>query len=88
SIVLFMISIVLLLISGLRSRIENGPDKALGMSNVDTGGIVFIGPIPIVFGSGELRKRFPRWWLLLLVGIVIFLLMNLFFLMFYFLSDP
>ncbi|MGA1793901.1 MAG: DUF131 domain-containing protein [Thermoplasmatota archaeon] len=33
------------------------------------GGIVFIGPVPIVIGDKRTRSRFPRWWVLLLVGI-------------------
>ncbi|MGA1819582.1 MAG: DUF131 domain-containing protein [Thermoplasmatota archaeon] len=33
------------------------------------GGLIFIGPIPIVLGDRRTRSRFPSWWVLLLVGI-------------------
>lgn len=38
---------------------------SLGQGNVSTGGVVFIGPVPIVFGSG------PGGWSLALTSVVI-----------------
>jgi uncharacterized protein (TIGR00304 family) len=47
----------------------------------DWGGIVFIGPVPIVFGNSSTRKRFPRWRYLLLIGIIFTVAIYLFLLM-------
>jgi uncharacterized membrane protein len=39
------------------------------------GGVVFLGPIPVVFGDRETRSKFPKWYRLLLIGIAVFLLL-------------
>jgi len=38
----------------------------------DYGGLVLIGPIPIVFGSWKFLRRF--WWILSLIGIILLIL--------------
>ena len=39
------------------------------------GGVIFLGPIPIIFGDRETRSKFPKWSRLLLIGIAGFLLL-------------
>ena len=39
--------------------------RVVGQGNVSTGGVVFIGPFPIVFGSG------PAGWVLALMSVLI-----------------
>lgn len=43
----------------------------------DVGGIIFLGPVPIVLGSKVFKKRLPDWWSLFLIGSFISLLLIL-----------
>ena len=47
---------------------------------IEGGGIVFIGPIPIIFGSRRARGMLPRWWILLLIGVLFYIVLLLLFL--------
>ena len=39
--------------------------------SIEGGGIIFIGPIPIVFGSKAFKDGLPSWFKLLIVGIIV-----------------
>ncbi|MGA1848170.1 MAG: TIGR00304 family membrane protein [Thermoplasmatota archaeon] len=41
------------------------------------GGIAFIGPIPVTFGDRKTRDKFPSWWKLLIIGVVLMFLLYL-----------
>lgn len=84
SIALFFIGAIWFLIAYMKTKIHNvlsdvdgGKAMGKGSSTLNGGGILFIGPIPIVFGNRAVRSRFPRWWVLLLVGIFLFALVNI-----------
>jgi uncharacterized protein (TIGR00304 family) len=72
AIITFIAGMMMVFISftnlGERSDIKDGGDKK---GKTSWGGIVFIGPFPITFGDRKTRERFPRWWTLLLVGIIV-----------------
>ncbi|MFW3147058.1 MAG: TIGR00304 family membrane protein [Thermoplasmatota archaeon] len=58
-----------------RDRVpENYRDKK-AFSGADIGGVVFIGPIPIIFAGKGFRKRMPGWSILLLIGMFLFVLL-------------
>lgn len=73
SIFLLMAGTFILIITRARSQFE---DHGKGMKgSIDGGGIIFIGPIPIVFGSENVKERCPHYRILILIGIVIFIIL-------------
>lgn len=46
-----------------------------GRRSVEGGGVIFIGPFPIVFGSKGFRDGLPPWWALLSIGLFIFIVL-------------
>ncbi len=84
SIALFLIGMIWLLIVYFRSKYDLAPSNARDMKNKGmkdqkklAGGILFIGPIPIVLGDRETRSWFPPWWVLFLIAISFVALINL-----------
>ncbi len=84
SIVLFFTGAVWMLIVYMKEKFHNavldesdGKVRGKSASTTNGGGILFIGPIPIVFGDKEIRSRFPGWWILLLIAISVFVLSNI-----------
>ncbi|MGA1822456.1 MAG: DUF131 domain-containing protein [Thermoplasmatota archaeon] len=46
-------------------------------SSGDYGGIIFLGPFPIVFGNRSFREKLPGWFHLLLIGVILFIVLQL-----------
>jgi len=40
---------------------------------IETGGVLFLGPIPFFFGNNKWKESLPSWWVLLLLGSIIFI---------------
>jgi len=40
---------------------------------IETGGVLFLGPIPFFFGSSKWKDRLPSWWVLFLLGSIMFI---------------
>ena len=84
SIVLFSTGVIWLLIAYVRSNLNNGifdvgggKVKGKAASTKIGGGILFLGPIPIVFWDREILSRFPGWWIILLMAISVFVIFYL-----------
>jgi len=57
---------------------DKGPrKKTTPGASTRWGGVVFIGPVPLVFGDKGTRDAFPKWWVLLLIGMFLMLLLYL-----------
>lgn len=41
------------------------------------GGIIFLGPFPIVFGNRSFREKLPGWLSLLFIGVILFVVLQL-----------
>ena len=46
-----------------------------GGRSLEGGGVIFIGPFPLVFGSRGFRDGLPPWWALLSLGLFIFIVL-------------
>ncbi|MEA3557815.1 MAG: DUF131 domain-containing protein [Candidatus Thermoplasmatota archaeon] len=77
SILVLISGLVLVLVSHVRSISDYNTSTGRSHGTIDAGGIVFVGPIPIVFGSKNARSAYPRWTVLLLIGLIIFISINL-----------
>jgi uncharacterized protein (TIGR00304 family) len=40
---------------------------------IETSGILFLGPIPLIFGNSKWKESLPSWWVILLLGIIIYI---------------
>jgi len=67
---------ILIFLSPFLDLSEKGGSRVKSRG-VEGGGIVFIGPIPIIFGSRRARGMLPRWWILLLIGVIFYIVLLL-----------
>lgn len=90
SILLLIAGLIVLLISNFKGTIREyggipskrgdniskrkGPGSS---SRSEWGGVIFLGPFPIVFGNARIVEKFPKWWVLSIFWIVIALVISL-----------
>ncbi len=51
-----------------------GPTSTISDKNFDGGGVIFIGPIPIIFGTKGFKEGLPRTYYLWILGIAILII--------------
>ncbi len=77
---LVFLGIVVIICSVLYMAIKTGKDEA----NIEAGGVIFIGPIPIIWGSSKEMTK-----LMLVIGVIIGALLLLFYVLNYLkISNP
>ncbi|MBN1390430.1 MAG: DUF131 domain-containing protein [Candidatus Thermoplasmatota archaeon] len=63
-------------LSGSKDGMRDRKDRQ-NKGNNRWGGVVFLGPIPLVFGDAEIRRSLPSWWVLLILGIVLMFILSI-----------
>ncbi len=76
SFVLILIGSVMILFA--RLSIKRIDDRGGQERSIEGGGVIFLGPIPIVFGSKGFKEGLPSWCKLLIVGIIVSFLFIIF----------
>ncbi len=71
---IIFISIILLLVGTIYESRKNVNRQENNRQRTEVGGVIFIGPIPIVFGSS---KGIAKW--MLILAIILFIIMVLFY---------
>lgn len=76
----FIIGMVILMLSSVQGMFK--ANDRMNVSNDDRGakwgGMIFLGPIPIIIGDKETRSKFPSWWKLLMIGSIIMMVFYIF----------
>jgi uncharacterized protein (TIGR00304 family) len=71
---LVFLGIIVLVIGMFYEALKSSNNKNNNTQRTEVGGVIFIGPIPIIFGSS---KNIAKW--MIIVAIIIFVLLVLFY---------
>ncbi|MDT7861728.1 MAG: TIGR00304 family protein [Saccharolobus sp.] len=71
---LVFLGIIVLVIGMFYEALKSSNNKNNNRQRTEVGGVIFIGPIPIIFGSS---KNIAKW--MIIVAIIIFVLLVLFY---------
>ncbi|BDB98983.1 TIGR00304 family membrane protein [Saccharolobus caldissimus] len=73
---LVFLGIIVLVIGMFYEALKSSNNKNNNRQRTEVGGVIFIGPIPIIFGSS---KNIAKW--MIIVAIIIFVLLVLFYIL-------
>ena len=82
----FIVGVVMMILStflkgtGFQPKGINRENRGINEQTVqlknDWGGVVFLGPFPIVFGNRSFREKLPGWLILIGIGVITFILLQ------------